>query len=262
VGKKAFMGNLQIHQFPCRSDNYGVLIHDPDTEATASIDAPDAEEVLEALRQRGWVLTHILTTHHHADHTSGNLRLKELTGCNIIGPAKEARSIPGIDVEVAEGDRVEVGNFTAEVLGTPGHTAGHISYVFPKAELAFVGDTLFSLGCGRLFEGDAETMWGSLSKLAALPENTTVYCGHEYTLNNAKFALTIEPENDALKLRAAEVQTLGAEGKPSLPTTIGQELATNPFLRPSSPDIQKRLEMEGRPLHEVFGEIRKRKDRA
>jgi hydroxyacylglutathione hydrolase len=255
------MTGLQIHQFPTRSDNYGVLVHDRATEATVSIDAPDAEEILAALHEKGWVLTHILTTHHHGDHTAGNTLLKRMTGCSILGPAKEARSIPGIDVQVAQGDSVEVGSAKARVIETPGHTKGHVSYFFPQDELVFVGDTLFSIGCGRLLEGDAETMWHSLQKLMALPPQTRLYCGHEYTLANAKFALTIEPENAVLQARAAEVEALAARGEPALPTTIAQELDTNPFLRPSSPVIQKRLGMEGRPLAEIFGAIRKRKDR-
>jgi hydroxyacylglutathione hydrolase len=255
------MAKLEIYQFPTRSDNYGVLIHDPKTEATASIDAPDADEVLAALREKGWVLTHILTTHHHSDHTSGNKKLKKMTGCTIIGPAREARSIPGIDVEVCEGKTVEVGNASALVIETPGHTKGHVSYFFPDDGIVFVGDTLFSVGCGKLLEGDAKTMWRSLQKLMALPPETKLYCGHEYTRANARFALTVEPGNEALKARAAEVDALAKRGEPALPTTIAQELATNPFLRPSSPEIQQRLGMEGRELWEIYGETRKRKDR-
>ncbi len=255
------MARLEVHQYPTRSDNYGVLLHDPETEATAAIDAPDAEDLLAALHEKGWVLSHILTTHHHHDHTAGNAIVKRMTGCTIVGPAKEAGSIPGIDVEVREGDIVQLGNARARVIETPGHTRGHVTYHFPDDGLAFVGDTLFSVGCGRLLEGDAKTMWSSLEKLAALPPETAIYCGHEYTNANCRFALTVEPENDALRARAAEVAALAEAGRPALPTTIAQELATNPFLRPSSPAIQKRLGMEGRPLPEIFGEIRKRKDR-
>jgi hydroxyacylglutathione hydrolase len=255
------MARLEVHQFPTRSDNYGVLIHDAATEATAAIDAPDAEELLAALHEKGWVLTHILTTHHHHDHTAGNAIVKRMTGCTVVGPAKEAASIPGIDVEVEEGDSVEIGGVKARVIETPGHTKGHVSYFFPEEGIVCVGDTLFSVGCGKLLEGDAKTMWSSLEKLASLPPETTLYCGHEYTHTNCRFALTIEPENAALHARAAEAADLAERGEPALPTTIKQELATNPFLRPSSPTIQKRLDMEGRPLHEIFGEIRKRKDR-
>lgn len=255
------MAPLEVHQYPTRSDNYGVLLHDPETEATAAIDAPDAEDLLAALHDKGWVLTHILNTHHHHDHTAGNAIVKRMTGCTVVGPAKEAGAIPGIDVEVGEGDVVKIGNTRARVIETPGHTRGHVSYHFPDDALVFVGDTLFSVGCGRLLEGDAKTMWSSLEKLAALPPETALYCGHEYTDANCRFALTVEPENDALRARAAEVSALAEEGKPALPTTIGQELATNPFLRPDSPAIQARLGMEGRPLADIFGEIRKRKDR-
>jgi hydroxyacylglutathione hydrolase len=254
------MAKLEIHQYRTRSDNYGVLLHDAGTGVTAAIDAPDAEELIGELRKKGWTLTHILTTHHHQDHTAGNSALKRMTGCIISGPAKEAESIPGIDRKVGEGDIVEVGSAKARVIETPGHTRGHVSYFFPDEDIVFVGDTLFSVGCGKLLEGDAATMWNSLQKLAKLPPETEVYCGHEYTNANCRFALTVEPGNTALQARAAEAETLAAKGEPALPTTIGQELATNPFLRPDSSEIQKRLGMEGRDLAEIFGEIRRRKD--
>lgn len=256
------MPDIEIHQFPCLNDNFGVLLHDPESKVTASIDAPDARAVTKALGDRGWTLTHILTTHHHHDHTGGIQSLKGATGCIVVGPQKEAGSIPGIDVELTGGDSYSIGAFAAEVIDTPGHTAGHITYWLPDAKVALVGDTLFSLGCGRLLEGTPEIMWHSLSKLAALPADTAVYCGHEYTLANAEFALTVEPENRALTARAAAVKALRDRGEPTLPTTIGQELATNPFLRPDSAAIQKRLNMEGRELWEIFGEIRRRKDKA
>lgn len=255
------MANLEIYQFPTRSDNYGVLIHDPETGATAAIDAPQADLILAALSDKKWTLSDIFITHHHGDHTAGINALKKRTGCTVYGPAREAGLIPGLDVEVREGDEVTVGGAKGRVIDTPGHTRGHVSYHFPDDGAVFVGDTLFSVGCGRLLEGDAPTMWTSLSKLATLPADTEVYCGHEYTGANCRFALTIEPDNTALQARAAEVAQNDAEGAPSLPTTIGQELATNPFLRVSSPEIQARLGMEGRPLDEVFGEVRARKDR-
>lgn len=256
------MAELKIHQFPCLSDNYGVLIHDPQSGATASIDAPEYPSVKSALTDKGWNLSHILTTHYHADHTDGNLQLKEEYGCTVVGPSAEAGKIPGIDVQLAEGDTYEFGNFEARIFDTPGHTAGHIIYWFPQAEVVFAGDTLFALGCGRLFEGDARTMWSSLSKLMVLPAATSVYCGHEYTLSNGEFALTIEPENSELQNRVKEIRELRNADRPTLPTTIGTELATNPFLRTSSPDIQARLNMKGRDDWEIFGEIRKRKDQA
>ena len=255
------MAKLEIYQFPTRSDNYGVLIHDAATGATAAIDAPEADPLFAALKEKGWSLTDILITHHHADHTAGVEALKKKTGCTVTGPAREAGLIPGLDVEVKDGDAVAVGGAQASVIDTPGHTRGHVSYFFPEDGAVFVGDTLFSVGCGKLLEGDAPTMWASLSKLAALPPETDVYCGHEYTGANCRFALTVEPENEALQARAAEVADNDAKGLPSLPTTIGQELATNPFLRASSPAIQKRLGMEGQKLDAVFGEVRKRKDR-
>lgn len=256
------MATLEIHQFPCLSDNFGVLIHDAENNLTASIDAPEAAAVRRALADQGWTLTHILTTHYHADHTDGNLALKEETGCKIVGPKNEADRVPGIDIKVGEGDTYDFGGFTAKVFDTPGHTAGHISYWFPKASVAFAGDTLFALGCGRLFEGDAQTMWNSLSKLKALPPETTVYCGHEYTQSNAEFALTIEPGNPRLVDRAKDIATLRAKGEPTLPTTIARELDTNPFLRTDSAEIRANLDMETAEDWEVFGEVRRRKDNA
>jgi hydroxyacylglutathione hydrolase len=255
------MAKLEIHQFPARSDNYGLLVHDPASGATAAIDAPDAEAVLAQLHRKGWTLTHILTTHHHHDHTAGNAVLKRMTGCTIIGPAKEAGAIPGIDVPVQEGDKIEIGSAGARVIDTPGHTRGHVSYQFPDDNTVFVGDTLFSVGCGKLLEGDAKTMWSSLAKLRSLPPETALYCGHEYTDANCRFALTVEPENETLRARASEAAALAKAGKPALPSTIKQELATNPFLRPESPAIQQRLGMEGAELADIFGEIRRRKDR-
>jgi hydroxyacylglutathione hydrolase len=256
------MAKLEIEQFPCLSDNFGVLIHDAAANATASIDAPDADAVHRALEDRGWRLSHILTTHHHADHTGGNLALKSATGCKIIGPRAEQAKIPGIDEAVGQGDSFHFGTFEMRVIDTPGHTAGHITYWCPTAGVAFAGDTLFAIGCGRVIEGNAQMMWQSLQKLMALPPDTVVYCGHEYTQANARFALTIEPENEALKARAQEVDQLRAAGKPTLPTTIGLELATNPFLRPNVPAIQERLGMVGRPDWQIFGEIRERKNRS
>jgi hydroxyacylglutathione hydrolase len=256
------MAKLEIHQFPCLSDNYGVLIRDAEHNVVAAIDAPDAKAVAAALQAKGWRLTHILTTHHHGDHTAGNLALKGETKCTIIGPRAEAAKVPGIDKQVGEGDTFKFGGHEVRVLDTPGHTAGHISYVIPSAGVAFVGDTLFAIGCGRVIEGNAQMMWASLEKLMALPKETAVYCGHEYTQANARFALTVEPENEALLKRAKEVDALRAAGKPTLPTNIGIELETNPFLRPHVPAIQKRLSMVGKPEWQIFGEIRERKNRS
>jgi hydroxyacylglutathione hydrolase len=256
------MANLQIHQFTCRSDNFGVLIHDLGANVTATIDTPELAKIEAALATTGWKLTHILNTHHHGDHTEGNLALKQKYGCTVVGPKAEAAKIPGIDVQLAEGDTYRFGSHEVHVIDTPGHTAGQINFHIPSAKVAFTGDTLFSLGCGRLFEKGAEFMWPALEKLMKLPGDTMIYCGHEYTLSNAKFALTIEPENAALQKRADEVASLRAAGKPTLPVRLDLELATNPFLRPSSPAIQARLGMIGRPLWEIFGEIRARKDKS
>ncbi|RMF01726.1 MAG: hydroxyacylglutathione hydrolase, partial [Alphaproteobacteria bacterium] len=246
------MAELEIYQFPCLSDNYGVLIHDAQNNLTASIDAPEAEAVSRALAEKGWTLTHILTTHHHHDHTGGNLALKNASGCTIVGPRAEAAKIPGIDIPLGEGERYEFGAFDVQVLDTPGHTAGHISYVIPQAGVAFVGDTLFAMGCGRLFEGDARMMWNSISKITALPAETALYCGHEYTLANAEFALSVEPGNPALQARAKEVRELRAQGKPTLPTTLALELETSPFLRVRSPEIRAKFGLEEAEDWEVF----------
>jgi len=256
------MSGLEFHQFPARSDNYGVLVHAPDSGQTASIDAPDAQTVLDELAAKGWALTHILTTHHHADHTGGNERLKAETGCRIIGPATEAERIPGLDEAVGEGDTFMFGGHEVRVLETPGHTRGHISYYIPDAKVAFVGDTMFAMGCGRLFEGDARTMWASLSKLKALPGDTVVYCGHEYTLANARFAADVNPDNAALRDRLTEVVALREKNEPTLPTTIDLELATNPFLRADDPQLRKGLGMPDAEDWEVFAEVRRRKDAA
>ena len=256
------MAKLDVHQFPCLKDNYGVLIHDAASSLTAAIDVPEAEPVRQALRAKGWNLTHIFVTHHHADHTQGVEPLKAETGAMVIGPKAEAAKIKGLDKTVGEGDTFAFADCEVRVLDTPGHTAGHITYWIPSSDVAFAGDTLFAVGCGRVIEGTMEMMWQSLAKLAALPPQTVVYCGHEYTLSNARFAMTIEPENEALKKRTAEIEKLVAAGKPTLPTRIDLELATNPFLRPQSAAIRKRLGMENAADWEVFGEVRDRKNRS
>ena len=251
---------LAIEQFTCRSDNFGVLIHDPGSGLTASIDAPEETPIGTKLAERSWSLDHIFSTHHHADHVEANLPLKSAYGCKITGPAREADKIPGIDRTVVEGDTIAFGDFEIDVLETPGHTLGHISYVIPKAGVAFVADTLFAMGCGRVFEGTPEMMWHSLEKLLALPDATTIYCGHEYTLANAKFALSIDPGNADLIARAKEVEALRAAGKPTLPTTMAIEKKTNPFLRVNDAEIRKNLGMADASPVQVFAEIRKRKD--
>jgi hydroxyacylglutathione hydrolase len=217
-----------FHQFPCLSDNYGVLVHDSATGSTAAIDAPDAAAVLKALDETGWTLSDILVTHHHADHVGGMM----------------------------------VGHLGAKVIATPGHTAGHIVYWFEEAGALFAGDTLFALGCGRVMETPMATMWDSLLKLSQLPGDTQVYCGHEYTAANARFALTVEPDNAVLRDRAREVETLRAEGKPTLPTTLSLECAANPFLRCAEPAVQAAAGLPGGDPAEVFAVLRERKNKA
>ncbi len=237
---------LDVHQFPCLEDNYGVLIHDEASGATASIDAPDTACVEKALADTGWKLTHILVTHHHNDHTDGNLPLKQKWGCRIIGNKADAARIRGLDETVEPGGSYDFAGHTAHIIDTPGHTVGHIAWHFADDGLLFAGDTLFALGCGRVFEGSMDQMWGSLSRLAALPPGTRVYCGHEYTLANGRYALHADPDNAALQRRMDEIKALRAAGKPTLPTTIALELETNPFLRASS--------------GERFAELRRGKD--
>ena len=256
------MPELEIEQIPCLADNYAVLIHDRKANVTASIDAPDSEAILRRLEAKNWRLTHLFNTHHHGDHTGGNLVLKEATGCQIVGPRGEADRIPGIDIAVGDGDKFQFGSFEVRVLETPGHTVGHITYWIPDARVAFVGDTLFAMGAGRVFEGNAEIMWNSLKKLMELPGDTELYCGHEYTASNARFALTIDPDNAALKTRTAEVEKLRADGIPTLPTRLDRELQTNPFLRADAPEIRERLGMQFAPAWKVFAEIRERKNKA
>ncbi len=255
------MASLEIFQFPCLQDNFGVLIHDPASGETASIDAPEAAPVRKALTDKGWKLTHILVTHHHADHTQGIAALKSESGCRVIGPKAEAARIKDLDGTVGGGETFTFGGKTVEVIDTPGHTSGHISYFIPSDKVAFVGDTLFAMGCGRVIEGTPEMMWQSLSRLSKLPGDTMVYCGHEYTRSNANFALTIEPDNAALVARAKEVEALLAAGKPTLPTRMDREFETNPFLRPHVAGIRKRLGLESAPDWQVFAEIRERKNR-
>lgn len=251
---------LKIEQFMCRSDNFGILAHDTESGQTALIDAPEERPILAAIERTGWRPTMILTTHHHPDHVEANLALKERFGLTIVGPAAEADRIPGIDRKIAEGDALKLGNQAIRVIETPGHTAGHVSYYFADAGVVFTADTLFALGCGRLFECKPPVMLASLRKLTALPLETVIYCGHEYTEANARFALTVDPTNSALKERAAKIKALRNDGKPTLPTTLELEMATNPFLRWHDPVIRRNLGMENASDEEVFAEIRKRKD--
>ena len=249
-----------IRLFLCLQDNFGVLVHDSDSGATAAIDAPEAAPIEQALKMTGWRLTDILVTHHHGDHTGGIAALKQRHKCRVVAPAK-GTDIPLVDDTVREGDTVKVGGLAARVLETPGHTLDHIAYHFAEEALAFVGDTLFSIGCGRVIEGTPEMMWRSLVKLRALPDDTRMYCGHEYTQANVRFAKTIEPDNPALEKRSDEVDWLVSHGTPSIPVTMDVEKAANPFLRADRPEVAAAVGMKGRKPEEVFTEIRARKNR-
>ena len=254
------MSRLEIHQIAVLSDNYVYLAHDPATGATAVVDPAVVDPVLTALDEFGWSLTHILNTHHHGDHTGGNLALKSETGCTIVGPRADAGRIPGIDIEVGDGDTFMLGEAEAKVFDVPGHTRGHNAYWFGSSDALFCGDTLFALGCGRLFEGTPAQMWNSLGKLKALPPQTLVYCAHEYTQANGRFALSVEPDNKDLQVRMHTIDTMRAKNIPTVPSTLELELQTNPFLRPDSPGLQKTVGMIGGDLVAVFAETRARKD--
>ena len=251
----------ETHLFVCLQDNFGVLVHDKASGATAAIDAPEAAPVEAALKATGWKLSDILVTHHHGDHTGGIAQLKEHHRCRVVAPRNEAQRIPAVDETVREGDVVKVGGLSARVLETPGHTAGHIAYWFEADSLAFVGDTLFSIGCGRVIEGTPEMMWDSLVKLRKLPGDTRLYCGHEYKQSNIRFAQTIEPDNLALIARAAEAAEQTAKHKPTIPTTMDAEKAANPFLRADLPEVAAAVGLAGKPPAQVFAELRERKNK-
>ena len=252
----------EIRLFPCLTDNFGYLIHDPATKATASIDAPEAGPILKALEREGWTLTDILVTHHHGDHVGGITELKAKYGSRVVAPHDKTAKIANVDLRVGQGEVVKVGGLLARVLETPGHTLDHISYVFDGEKALFAADTLFSIGCGRVFEGTYPMMWDSLLKLRALPDDFKLYCGHEYTAANVKFALTIEPDNPALKARAEEVTRLRSKNKPTIPTLLGEEKKANVFLRADEPSVGAGVRMKGRSAAEVFGEIRERKNKS
>jgi hydroxyacylglutathione hydrolase len=254
------MAKLEIEPVPCLRDNYAWLVYDRAEGVSAIVDPSESEPVKRALDVRGLRLTHILNTHHHADHVGGNLALMDAFGATIVGPGKDAARIPGIAVGVVEGDTYPLGSHQTRILEIPAHTRGHIAFFFERDGALFTGDTLFAMGCGRLFEGDPPTMWASLSKLKALPEATRFYCGHEYTEANGRFALSVEPGNAALVARMNEVRATRAKGLPTLPSSIGLEKKTNPFLRPNSPEIRRSLGLESAGEVAVFAEIRRRKD--
>lgn len=251
---------LKVLQIPVLTDNYIYLIHDLESKQTAVVDPAVAEPVLDALKKQGWQLHYIFNTHHHSDHVGGNLDLKKQTGCKVIASEADKHRMPGLDIAVREGDVVPLGQCRFTVIETHGHTAGHIVYYCADEELLFCGDTLFTMGCGRLFEGTAQQLWESLQKLKELPTNTKVYCAHEYTLNNGKFALTVEPDNQALQNRMEKVKQLREANQPTVPSTIAEELATNPFLREDSLSLQNQIKMIGQTPVEVFTALRKMKD--
>jgi hydroxyacylglutathione hydrolase len=243
------MSHLDVHQFICRDDNYGVLVHDTVTGTTISIDAPDASAIADNLKKRGWQLTHILTTHHHIDHVEG-----------IIGPEAEKDKIPGIGKTVKGGDVLDLAQRKLKVYDCPGHTLGQVTYHFVNDYLLFAADNIFAMGCGRVLEGTMEQMYHSVNQFRDVQPMTSVYCGHEYTEANAKFALSVEPGNRALQMRANEVRNLRAQGKMTCPTTIGDELKTSPYFRCDSPEIRANLNMQGATDVEVFVELRTRKN--
>jgi hydroxyacylglutathione hydrolase len=255
------MTKPEIAQFIARSDNFAVLLHDREAGVTAAVDAPDADSIIAALGERGWKLTHILVTHKHFDHIGGIPALQAAYDCEVIGPEASAAETGMYDRTVADGDRFEWGGSDVRVIATPGHTRDHVSYYLPEEKLLFAGDTLFSLGCGRLIEGDAPTMWESLKRLRSLPDDTSLYCGHEYTVANGRFALTLDPDNAALRERVAEAERLQAAGRPTLPTTLAREKAANPFLRADDAAFTAGLGLAGEKPADAFAVLRRRKDR-
>ena len=252
---------LRIETVPCREDNYAYLIHDDATGATALVDAPESGAIRDAMSRLGWRLDMILLTHHHHDHVAGVADLVAETGAQVIGAAEDAHRLPPLDRNVRDGDEIEVCGEGALVIAVPGHTVGHIAFHFPASGVVFTADSLMALGCGRLFEGTPEMMWRSLSRLAKLPAATRVYSGHEYTANNARFALSIDPSNPALTSRCKVIEALRAASAATVPSTLSEEIETNPFLRPGDSAIRERLGMQDASDTEVFAEIRRRKDR-
>ncbi|MDO9240875.1 MAG: hydroxyacylglutathione hydrolase [Methylicorpusculum sp.] len=252
---------LDIIQIPVLNDNYIYLLHDPASKETAVVDPALASPVLERLDQQGWKLNYIFNTHHHQDHVGGNLELKTQTGCRIIGAYKDRQRIPGIDKTVAQSEWIKLGEVKMQVMETPGHTSGHIVYHAIEDRLLFCGDTLFAMGCGRLFEGTAEQLWNSLKLLRDLPDETKVYCAHEYTLNNGRFALTVEPDNQDLVHRLLKVEDLRKVNAPTIPSTIGLEKKTNPFFRADKPSLQTSVGRECESSLSIFTRLRAMKDK-
>ena len=249
---------LQTHVFPCLSDNYGFLLHDPDSGETACIDTPEADRILAEAEAKGWRITQIWNTHWHPDHTQGNEAVKAATGCTVTAPEAEKDRIAAIDRTVSPDDTVKLGDWQARVIDVGGHTAGHIAYHLPQAGLAFVGDSVFPLGCGRMFEGTAPQFWASLERIKALPPETALFGAHEYTAANAKFALHADPDNEALQAYAREVADKRERGEPTVPTPLSRELGTNPFLRADDKGMRERW--GGETPAETFGALRAAKD--
>jgi hydroxyacylglutathione hydrolase len=248
---------LEIHQFPCLSDNYGYLVHDPASGETVCIDTPDAEAYLREAGHREWQITQIWNTHWHPDHAGGNAAIKDATHCTVTAPAEVERiAVP--DRVVAHGDTVRLGGYTAQVIDVSGHTNGHVAFYLPEAGVAFVGDAVFALGCGRMFEGQPDQFWASLERVKALPPETLLYCAHEYTASNARFALHADPDNAALADYAEQIATARAAGRPTVPTPLSRELTTNPFLRTDDPALQARW--GGDTPAETFAALRAAKD--
>jgi hydroxyacylglutathione hydrolase len=253
------MMTIEVHQFPCLSDNYGFLVHDTQSGETACIDTPDADAYLKQAKAKGWTITQIWNTHWHPDHAGGNLAIKDATGCKIFAPAAEAERIAGIDRLLSAGDIVTLGAVKAQVIDVAGHTLGHIAYHLADENMAFVGDSLFALGCGRMFEGDPDMMWAGLERLRDLPDETVIYCAHEYTAANAKFALSVDPENPALRDYADEVTRKRANDEWTVPTVLGREKRTNPFLRAGHADMQEAMGQSGDSVA-TFAALRTAKD--
>lgn len=252
---------LEILTIPCLSDNYAFIAHDADSGDTALIDVPEAAPILAVLTQRGWILSHVLLTHHHADHVQGLGEILAAHPAKVVGAAADAHRLPPLDVSLAEGDTVKVGGEIGHVLDVSGHTVGHIAFHFPDSRAVFTADSLMALGCGRLFEGSAAQMWTSLGKLAALSDDTMVYSGHEYTQANGAFAQTVDPDNPDLAARIRDIAETRARSQPTVPSLLSLELATNPFLRATDARVQENVGMTGADPVAVFAEIRGRKDR-
>lgn len=251
---------LEVRQFPCLQDNYGFLIRCSETGACAAIDTPEPARILEEARAIGWRVTEIWNTHHHWDHAGGNDTIRAATGAVVTAPAAEVDKIGHVDQPVRHGDQVRLGAQHAQVIDVGGHTLGHVAYWFEDADVAFVGDALFALGCGRMFEGEPAQMQGSLARLRALPPETVIYCAHEYTAANARFALSIDPDNAALQSYAKRVETRRAANEPTVPTVLAAECEANPFLRWDDPALRARLGLEAASDVDVFAEVRRRKD--